>query len=200
MTRITIVGAGSVGTALGAGFTRVGHDVTYAVRNPADPKHAALPRVASLADATAGAQVVVLAIPADAVATTVPALALSPGQVVIDATNAVRTPVPDGHPTMGAFVAALVPDGVAVAKAFNTVGAEHLGDGSTAVGRVFLPVAGDDTAADIALQLADGLGFEAVSLGGREQFTMMEDHARLWIHLAFGRGWGRQFAFTVIRP
>lgn len=200
MTRIAIVGAGSVGTTLGTGFARIGHDVAYAVRNPDDPKYATLPHRAPLADATRNADVVVLAVPADAVPGTIPMLSLSPGQVVIDATNAVRTAVPGGHATMGELVAALVPDGVAVAKAFNTVGAEHLGNGETPTGRVFLPLAGDDAAVDLVLQLATDLGFEAVSLGGRDRFEMLEAHAKLWIHLAFGRGWGRQFAFTVIRP
>jgi NAD(P)-dependent dehydrogenase (short-subunit alcohol dehydrogenase family) len=43
-------------------------------------------------------------------------------------------------------------------------------------------------------------GFDVADLGGREHIALVEDHARLWIHLAFRRGWGRQFAFTVTRP
>jgi predicted dinucleotide-binding enzyme len=86
-----------------------------------------------------------------------------------------------------------------VAKAFNTVGAEHLGNGRTDHGAVFLPVAGDPEAVAAVVALAAGLGFDVVDLGGREQFGMVEDHARLWIHLAFRCGWGRQFAFTVAR-
>jgi predicted dinucleotide-binding enzyme len=138
-------------------------------------------------------------VPADAVTAVVPDLHLVPGQAVIDATNAVRMPVPGGHTTMGDLVSSLVPAGVSVAKAFNTVGAEHLTDGRTAQGRVFLPIAGDSEAVDIATTLASDLGFEVVALGGRERFGMVEDHARLWIHLAFGCGWGRDFAFTVTR-
>jgi hypothetical protein len=29
---------------------------------------------------------------------------------------------------------------------------------------------------------------------------MVEDAARLWIHLAFRCGWGRDFGFGVLRP
>ena len=120
------------------------------------------------------------------------------GQVVADATNAVRAPVPDGHDTMGDLVAALVPDAVAVVKAFNTIGAEHLGDGRFGEQRAFLPIAGDQEGVEAVLPLAEQLGFDAVALGGREAFGMAEDHARLWIHLAFVCGWGRGFGFAVV--
>lgn len=199
MESIAVIGAGSVGTAVGTGLAGLGHDVVFGVREPADERHAQRGRVARPAEAVATADVVVLAVPADAVPDVVPQLSMRAGQVVIDATNAVRTIVPDGHATMGALVASLLPDGVHLAKAFNTVGAEHLGDGRTAQGGVFLPIAGDPVAVETVQRLATGLGFDVAVLGGREQFGMVEEHARLWIHLAFARGWGRSFAFTVAR-
>ena len=197
--KITVVGAGAVGRALGTSLAAQGHDVVFAVREPSDSRYAGLAALAAPADAVVGADVVVLAVPADAATAVVPDLGLASGQAVIDATNAVRMPVPGGFATMGDLVASLVPPGVTVAKAFNTVGAEHLADGRTTDGRVFLPIAGDAAALDLAMALASDLGFEAVALGGRERFEMVEDHARLGIHLAVGCGWGRAFAFTVTR-
>lgn len=199
MGTIAVIGAGSVGRALGHAFTGAGHDVVFGVRDVTDPRHADVGRLADLRGAVAGAGVVVLAVPADSVTDAVPQLGLVSGQVVIDATNSVRAPVPGGFATMGDLVASLVPADVHVAKAFNTVGAEHLGGGRTERGGVFLPIAGDTEATDAAAALATELGYDVVSLGGRERFAMVEDHARLWIHLAFGRGWGRRFAFTVVR-
>ena len=199
MTRIAVIGAGSVGRAVGQGFVGQGHDVVFGVRDPDDERYADLGSRATTQAAVASSEVVVLAIPADAVPTAVPELGLVAGQVVIDATNAVRTPPPDGRATMGELVASLVPDGVHVAKAFNTVGAEHLGDGRTDLGGVFLPMAGDPAAVEVAAALAGELGFDVAVLGGRDRFAMVEDHARLWIHLAFGCGWGRGFAFRVSR-
>lgn len=199
MVAIAVIGAGSVGTALGKGFAAQGHDVVYGVRDPADPRHQALASVATPRDAVARAEVVVLAVPADAVPTIVPQLGLVAGQVLVDATNAVRTPVPQGFATMGELVASLAGDGVSFVKAFNTVGAEHLGHGRTAQGGVFLPVAGDPDAVAAVTALATELGYDVVGLGGRERVAMVEEHARLWIHLAFGCGWGRAFAFTVAR-
>lgn len=42
--RILIVGAGSVGTALGGRWSERGHEVRYGVRDTADAKYAAIPR------------------------------------------------------------------------------------------------------------------------------------------------------------
>ena len=200
MTRIAIIGAGSVGRALGEGLTRQsGIEVVHGVRDPGDRRHADLGDVAAIDEAAAGSDLIVLAVPADAVGSVVPALGLAAGQHVVDATNAVRTPVPDGHGSMGAFVASLLPDGVSLAKAFNTIGAELLGDGRLGDQRLFLPIAGDDDAVEAVTPLAAGLGFEPVALGGREAFGLVEDHARLWIHLVYACGWDRDFGFVVHR-
>ena len=48
-------------------------------------------------------------------------------------------------------------------------------------------------------ELAAGLGFEVADLGDRGAFGLVEAHARLWIHLAFACGWGREFGFAVVR-
>lgn len=55
--RIAIIGAGNVGQALGQGWTKRGHQVTYGVRNPADAKYRGL-ATALPADAAANAEAV----------------------------------------------------------------------------------------------------------------------------------------------
>ncbi len=198
MTRIAIIGTGSVGRALGGGLAgKVGASVVYGVRDPTESRHTDLSEVSAVSSACADADVVILAVPAPAVGDVVPTLGLQPGQHLVDATNAVRTPVPDGHDSVGSFVASLLPDGVSMAKAFNTIGAEFLGDGTIDGRPAFLPLAGDDVATDAVLPLAEGLGFAPVVVGGRDAFALVEAHARLWIQLAFGCGWGRDFGFVV---
>ncbi len=199
METITVIGAGGVGRALGAGLAAIGHTVRYGVRDTSDERHRDLGGALPLAAACADTDLVVLAVPAMAVPDVVPALGLRAGQTVIDATNAVRVAVPGGFPTMGALVGSLLPSDVGLAKAFNTIGAEHMRSGRIGEQRVFLPIAGDPDAAALAQRLAEAIGFEAVVLGGREQITTVEAHAQLWIQLAFGCGWGRQFAFSVAR-
>ncbi|MEM9513400.1 MAG: NAD(P)-binding domain-containing protein [Actinomycetota bacterium] len=197
---IGIIGGGNVGGALATGFDRLGHRVRVGVRTPTDARYAQLTvDVTTLDGAARDADVIILAVPVLALADTIRALPLSSGQVVIDATNAVRAPVPDDYATVGEFVAATVPAGVAVAKAFNTIGAEHLGNGHTATGPAFLPVAGDESARAIAAELAQALGFDVADLGGSDSISLVEAHAALWINLAFNGGWGRQFAFVLDR-
>jgi predicted dinucleotide-binding enzyme len=197
--RIAIIGAGSVGTALATGLRAAGHDVVIGVREPDQPKHAGLEaNVATIGAAVSDATVVILAVPADALAEVVPALDLRDGQVIVDATNAVFTPIPGDHMTLGDFVASLLPADVALVKAFNTVGAEHLAGGADGP-PTFLPIAGDEAGTAIVSQLAEDLGFEVADLGGHDMFGLVEHHARLWIHLAIRRGWGRNFAWTAVR-
>lgn len=196
--RIGIIGAGSVGRALGAGLAgQRDVDVVYGVRNPTRDANHALGTVETIPAAAAGADVVVLAVPATAVADLVPKLELRENQILVDATNAVRTPPPDGYNTMGEFVGSLLPSGVLLVKAFNTIGAEHLRDGHLGLDRAFLPIAGDEPGLRLVESLAESLGFAPVALGGREAFGPVEAHAALWIHLAFHCGWGREFGFVA---
>ena len=197
--RIAIIGAGSVGTALAVGFGRAGHHVVAGVREPDQTKYGDLPVAATtIESAVADATVVVLAIPADSLVAVVPTLDLRAGQVVVDATNAVSTPIPDGFDTVGDVVGSLLPSDVALVKAFNTVGAEHLA-GGTYDPPTFLPIAGDEAGLEVVASLAADLGFDVADLGGRDAFALVEHHARLWIHLAFRRGWGRDFAWSIVR-
>jgi hypothetical protein len=197
--RIAVIGGGAVGRALHSGLTGAGHDVVIGVRDPDDPKHASEPaaRLVDHAAAVSGAAVVILAVPVPALSGLVPTLGLVSGQIVVDATNAVRIPIPDGHPTVGDHVAALLPAGVLLVKAFNTIGAEHLGTGGIDGVAAFLPIAGDEGGLVVVAELAADIGFDVAELGDRSSFGMVEDHARLWIHLAFARGWGRNFGFVV---
>ena len=60
-------------------------------------------------------------------------------------------------------------------------------------------VAGDGLAKPKVLQLVTDLGFEAIDVGGLEYARLLEPYAMLWIHLALGKGLGREFAFGLLR-
>jgi hypothetical protein len=199
---IAVIGAGPVGAALARGLAGAGHDVAVGVRSPDDPKHEAVRGdvpVRAIGEAVDRASVVVLAVPMDTLGELLRGLVLRPGHVVVDATNAVRHPVPAGFDTVGAYVASLLPGGVHLVKAFNTIGAEHLRTGRVGGTAAFLPIAGDDEGRALVAGLARDLGFEVAELGGRDTIRLVEDFARLWIHLAFRCGWGRDFGFAVVR-
>ena len=63
--RIAIIGAGSVGATLGRAWIKHGEDVIWGLRNPADPKYAALAkeRVKAPAEAVKEAEIAVIATP-----------------------------------------------------------------------------------------------------------------------------------------
>jgi 8-hydroxy-5-deazaflavin:NADPH oxidoreductase len=89
--RIAIIGAGSVGATLGRAWIKHGEDVIWGIRNPADPKHAALPkeRVKAPAEAVKEAEIVVIATPWSA-AEAIKSLGSLSGKIVIDCTNRPR--------------------------------------------------------------------------------------------------------------
>lgn len=113
---IAIIGTGSVGSALGPRFAALGHTVIYGSREPTresvrtlvaktGPKAAA----ATPADAAARAEVVVLAVPADALEQVTKSLGDLTRKIIADPTTGAMRPGADGylelvpaHPTANA--------------------------------------------------------------------------------------------------
>ena len=82
---------------------------------------------------------------------------------------------------------------------FNTTGFGNMADPHYGALTTFMPYAGDDAAAkDVARQLAEELGFDAVDVGGLAKARELEHLAMLWIGLAMG-GMGRDIAFALLR-
>ena len=202
--RIAIIGAGNVGSALGQGWAKRGHEVRYGVRDPADAKYRGL-SVASPVDATANAEAIVLATPWPATEAAVTGLGNLSGRVVIDCTNPLGMG-PDGlglvlgHSISGGEMVAQWAPGAAVFKAFNTTGFNNMADlAGYAVAPVMF-VAGDDAAKKPAVMgLVWDLGFEAIDAGPLRNARLLEPFGMLWIDQALNRGMGRDFAFAVVR-
>ncbi len=199
--RIAILGAGRVGTTLGARWQEIGHDVVYGVRDPADPKHGDLP-TATPADAATGADAVLLALPWSSVEPVVTGLALD-GVTVIDATNPLAASARelDAHPQLsGAELVARWAPGAAVVKAFNTTGSGNMADPRYVAGAPVMFVAGDDDdAKQTAMDLASGIGFDATDAGPLAAARDLEHLAALWIRLAYPLGHGPEIAFVLAR-
>ena len=104
--RLAVIGAGSVGATLGKAWRRRGHDVTYGVRNPDDPKYGSLGADVTTRDRAAGdAEVVVLCTPWQSTRDAVQACGDLGGKVLIDCTNPLTpdfTALEVGHTTSGA--------------------------------------------------------------------------------------------------
>jgi predicted dinucleotide-binding enzyme len=202
---ITIVGSGNVGRALGEGWRKSGHSVTFAAREPTGTKAAELKKagftVATMADAATDAEVIVLATPWDATAAAIKALGALGSKIVVDATNPLTASLELAlgfSDSAGETVARL--SGARVVKAFNTTGANNMANAKYPGGKLMMPVAGDDADAKKAVMaLAAELGFEPIDFGPLAMSRHLEPMAMAWIKLAYAQGMGREFGFAVLR-
>jgi NADPH-dependent F420 reductase len=201
---VAIIGSGNVGSALARRLMATGASVVFGVRDPkAGQKHDIPPgaRLATPAVAAAGAEVVILAVPANALVEAARGAGDLTGKVVIDCANPLQfdrgpvwTPPPEGSTTQA--LAAALP-GVGVVKGFNHFGAEIHANPEVEGGPADALFAGDDAGAKgVAMTLAEQLGFRAIDAGPLRNAAALENLAVLWIQLAVG-GAGRHFAFRA---
>ncbi|MBK9177997.1 MAG: NAD(P)-binding domain-containing protein [Acidimicrobiales bacterium] len=200
--RIAVIGAGRVGATLGRRARSAGHDVVYGVRDPAEPRHEALGAVATVDRAVVGADVVVVALPWDAASTVLPGLDVGHA-VVIDATNPLAAGARDldRHPELsGAELVARWTGSGRVVKAFNTTGSGNLADPAYPGGTPVMLVTGDDAEAkQVAMALAEQLGFDPVDAGPLGASSDLEHLATIWIRLAYSLAHGPDIAFALLR-
>jgi predicted dinucleotide-binding enzyme len=207
--RIAIIGAGNVGTALGSGWNREGHDITYGVQDTNDEKgkqikaRQAWAKLASNADAARTADVVVLSTPWQAAQSAIRDCGYLENKIVIDATNPLKADfsgLDRGFDTSGAEQVAKWAKGAEVYKTMHQVGYENMDHPAFPSGaRPVMFVAGDGPRKGKVLELVSQLGFEAIDVGGLEYARLLEPYAMLWVHLAASRGLGRDFAFSLLR-
>lgn len=189
---IAIIGAGTVGKSLASAFSRAGHSVIIASREPEDAGAVAATTgariAASNAEAAAAGSIVVLAIPfssAPAVAAEI-AEAVD-GKPVIDVTNRMSFgpsgPDMDTSTSNAEELAALLPK-ASVVKAFNTLFASRQGDPITEGVQLDGFVAADDATAKAAvLELVESIGLNPVDVGPLARARQLEGLAFLNITL-----------------
>jgi 8-hydroxy-5-deazaflavin:NADPH oxidoreductase len=196
--RIAILGAGSVGGALGAALASAGHSVVFGVRDPDSEKcRAALAgargSAAGLpAEAVTDAEVIAFALRPDAIPDTIAGLPSLAGRIVIDVMNRLG-----GDPARSTSqeVADLLP-GARIVKAFNTIGFENLTTARERVVPAAMFVAGDDPDAKrVVLDLATELGFRAEDAGSLANAKPLEEMVKVWLALA--KQHGRTVGFAI---
>ncbi len=206
--KISIIGAGKVGSALAGRWSKAGHEIVFGVRHPEEERVKRLAEQLDRAEAKSitqsiiGTDAIVVAIPAHFTAALGELLGRLEGRILIDTTNSVfRKP----DPYSNGFEALSHLTGAEMVKCFNSTGAENMKDplfpmpdGSLAPADMF--VAGDSAEAKaVAIQLANDAGFQTYDFGGNAQVPMLEELCRIWIHLAIGQKMGRGIAFKLLR-
>ena len=203
---IVIVGAGNVGRALGSGWVRSGHKVTFAVRDPGKPELSELKQrgasVILLTGAAAAGDAIVLSVPWPAVDASIKAIGSTVGKVVVDATNPLTADfsLAVGHDDSAGETVARRAPGARVVKAFNTTGFNNMANSSYSGGKLAMMVAGDDAEAKkLVMALASDLGFDAIDAGPLSMSRYLEPMAMVWIKLAIAQKMGRDFGFAILR-
>src|SRR5712671_6584046 len=176
-----IIGVGNIGGALARHLVAGGESVVLAAKDASHAEALAgelgpLARAASVEDAIADGDAVVLALWLDAIKELVPQHAQHlEGKVVVDPTNPIgfdetgqpfRT-LPEGQ-SAGSVVAGLLPAGAHYVKAFGTLAADALAAGAHREPRraVLFYATDDDAAASTIDRLVRAAGFDPLKAGG----------------------------------
>lgn len=197
---IAMIGTGDVSSALGPRFAELGHTIVYGSRDPSRVRVKELVartgRGASAttpAAAAAGADIVVLAVPGEAIEPVTKALGDLAGKIIIDPTNALRKGE-DGLLEMAVktsnaeLIQRWAPDAFVV-KAFNTLNWRTMVDPKSAGGPVSIPLVGDSAEAKaVVAALAEGIGLEPIDLGPVRHAHFVEGMLILWINNRYVNG------------
>lgn len=205
MQKIAIIGAGNVGSALGKGWVKAGHEVVFGVRDPASPKSkkalAFIPdaKVDTITNASKYADVIVITTPPEAVLELIPALGDVTNKIIIDTTNSVRTkPEPFATAYHAIKEITKAPD---VVKCFNSTGFENMLNPIYQGEGIDMFAAGNSVKAkQVAEQLAKDIGFATCyDFGGDDKVELLEKFALSWINIAIIQGHGRNLAFKLLK-
>lgn len=205
---IAIIGAGSVGAALAASFSRAGHGVTVTSTEAEEAQEVAAEVGGTAVDtnrqAAQSAEVVVLAVPYAAVKSILEDLGDAvDGKIIIDVNNRISHDDPasviDGSSNAEQIQAA-TPDS-RVVKAFNTVFAARQADpevdGIPLDGFV---AADDEEAKEKVLELVSSVGCRPVDAGGLAMARALEAMGALNISLQIRNNWSWQIGWKLLGP
>lgn len=148
------------------------------------------------------AEIVALAVPWSAAQEVIRSLGNLQGKILLDCTNPrdEKGQLALGYATSGGEQVASWADGAQVVKIFNTTGAGNLANREYGAQKPTMFLCGAAPAAkQVAAQLAEELGFEAIDCGPLFVSRYLELLTSLWIQLAYLQGLGPNVTFKLIR-
>jgi 8-hydroxy-5-deazaflavin:NADPH oxidoreductase len=177
--KIAILGAGRVGSAIGRLWHAAGHDVTFTARHATRPRALAAELgerayAASVADAVAGAEVALVAVPGPAVTDVLHAAGPLDGRVMMDAANSFGQQQVTLRSLADTFPRARW------VRAFNSLSASIMAGDNHREPPWVLFLSGDAQAKPVAAQLIRDAGFDPVDLGGIGDSQLQDPGSALW--------------------
>ncbi len=206
---IAIIGTGKVGRAVALEFAEQGHTIIIGSRSPAGLKALDLAdevgdeaSTDKPADAASEADIVVLAVPGNAVVDVAASLGDLSGKIVIDLTNPLGMDSPmhfvkTVETSNGELVQAALP-GALVVKALNTVTWQTMMNAEDLEGPVSVPLSGDDDQAKARVAaLVTGMGLTPIDIGPVDTSRWSELSAVIMLNNQFSERTGFDF---YLRP
>ena len=202
---ITLIGTGNIGGGLARAWIRAGHDVRLAVRDPIAPAVVDLAELGAKVIPVEGAgqatDVLVVAIPAAALAEVMKRVGDVSGTIIVDCTNGIgpglvmTAPAGTSSPEQ---LAALAP-GARIVRAFNQQGAETLREAKFDDQHAVSFVAGDDDEArQIVVSLSSDIGLDSVDAGPLASARVLDHLTLLWLTTSKALG-SRELGLTLLR-
>jgi 8-hydroxy-5-deazaflavin:NADPH oxidoreductase len=204
--KVSILGTGKMGSAVGRKLVSAGYDVVFGSRNPGmqGGKFADENRISvkDYAEAAREGDVAIIAVPWAHTLDLIRSLrAELDGKVVVDLTNPLAADISHlvvGGTNSAAEQVAELLSGSMIVKAFNGITADNFqaprfsGD----VAQVFY--CGDNLPAKKTVnEIIEACGYEGVDCGALTNARYLEGMAMLWLQLAFWEEWGGNFSFRV---
>jgi len=189
--KIAVIGTGNIGGSLGTKWRAAGYDVVYGSRTGSGTGPGGAP-VLAVSDALDGADVVVLAVPGQAVADVVGAQSAAlAGKIVIDAVNRMGQPELNSR----ALIAGAAPD-VRYVRAFNSLGWENFANPVPGANLFF---AADPNARSVAEELIAAVGLDPVFLGDPGAAGLVDALTPVWMALVQQHGGNRRIALRIVQ-
>lgn len=189
---VAIIGTGFIGGILGRALVSSGHTVSFGSRHPEADLVAATGQapVLPVGEALDGSEVVILALPGDAVADFAAEHgARLAGKLVIDATNKMGEREANSR--------GVLPGSIRYARAFNTLGGENMADPQFADGPADMFFSSPESDRELVEELIGGVGLRPIYVGA-DQEEIIDSLFRLWIALAMGQKKGRRLALRLL--
>ena len=191
--KIAIIGKGNVGSALGKGLTKAGHEIKFGHRDPSEP----------VSEAAKWGQIIILAVPhnnsVDAIENVKP---FADGKTVIDVMNALGPKMELGIScsTSSAEETQKKLPNAFVVKAFNTVFAKNQSTAKVGNEKLTAFIAGDAAdAKKTVAKLTSDIGFDPVDCGPLKNARYLEAMGNMLINLAYTYGMGTDIGYKLAK-